>query len=123
MRVLVLCSLIAMGGCAANPESASGPEAGAASAPASQPAAAPASQPTAEAGKLSFDLPPGFKPTRISGELFYCRKMVVLGSRFPQRLCLNQDQLKDYVAGTEEMKRDKEEVSRICTSVDGCAWN
>ncbi len=49
--------------------------------------------------------------------------MVVLGSRFPQRLCLNQDQLKDYVAGTEEMKRDKEEVSRICTSVDGCAWN
>jgi hypothetical protein len=114
MRLFVLCALIVMGGCVANPGSP----------PASDPAAAspPAAQPAAKVSKAPFDLPPGFKPTRISGELFYCRKMVVLGSRFPKQLCLNEDQLKEYMAGNEAMKRNKDEVSRLCTSHDGCAW-
>jgi hypothetical protein len=114
MRLFVLCALIVMGGCVANPGSP----------PASDPAAAspPAAQPAAAVSKAPFDLPPGFKPTRISGELFYCRKMVVLGSRFPKQLCLNEDQLKEYMAGNEAMKRNKDEVSRLCTSHDGCAW-
>lgn len=125
MRLFVLCSLIVMGGCAANPGPSPGSDAAAASpqAGASAPSAAPspAAQP-AQASKLPFDLPPGFKPTRISGELFYCRKMVVLGSRFPKQLCLNEDQLKEHMAGNEAMKRNKDEVSRLCTSKDGCAW-
>ena len=133
MRLFVLCSLIVMGGCAANPGSAPGSDAAAASpqataspqTAASAPAAAPspAAQPAAEASKVPFNLPPGFKPTRISGELFYCRKMVVLGSRFPKLLCLNEDQLKEHIEGNEAMKRNKDEVSRLCTTKDGCAWN
>jgi hypothetical protein len=115
MRLFVLCSLIVMGGCAANP----GPSAGSDAAVASSPAA----QPAATASKVPFDLPPGFKPTRISGELFYCRKMVVLGSRFPKQLCLNEDQLKEYMARNEAMKRNKDEVSRLCTTKEGCATN
>jgi hypothetical protein len=126
MRLLVLCSLVVMGGCAANPGPSPGSDAAAASpqTAASTPAAAssPATQPAAEDSKVPFDLPPGFKPTKISGELFYCRKMVVLGSRFPKQLCLNQDQLKEYMAKNEAMKRNKDEVSRLCTSHDGCAW-
>jgi hypothetical protein len=92
VRLLVLGSLIVMGGCAANP----GPS------------------------QVPFGLPPGFKPTRISGELFFCRKMVVLGSRFPRHLCLSEDQLKEYLARTEEMKRNKEEASHVCTTSAGC---
>jgi hypothetical protein len=145
MRLFVLCSLIVMAGCAANqgpspasdaaasPQAAASPPAAAppqtaatpqaAASPqtaASTPAAAPS--PAAKIGKLPFDLPPGFKPTRISGELFYCRKMVVLGSRFPKQLCLNEDQLKEHIARNEAMKRNKDEVSRLCTTKDGCAW-
>lgn len=114
MRVLVLCSLIVIGGCAASPVPPPGPDAAA--------APPPAAERSAEVSKVPFDLPPGFKPTRISGELFYCRKMVVLGSRFPKQLCLNEDQLKEHMAGNEAMKRNKDEVSRLCTSKEGCAW-
>jgi len=127
MRLFMLCSLIVMGGCAANPGPSPSSDAAAASpqAAASAPAEAtsPAAQPVAKASNLPFDLPPGFKPTRISGELFYCRKMVVLGSRFPKQLCLNEDQLKDHMAKTEAMKRNKDEVSRLCTSKEGCSWD
>ena len=126
MRLFVLCSLIVMGGCAANPGSSPGSDAAAAlpQAAASAPAAAPSpsARPAAQVSKVPFNLPPGFKPTRISGELFYCRKMVVLGSRFPKQLCLNEDQLKEHIAGNEAMKRNKDEVSRLCTSKEGCAW-
>ena len=113
MRLFVLGALIVMGGCVANPGSPPASDAAAAPAPAAQPAAD---------SKHAFNPPPEFKPTRISGELFYCRKMVVLGSRFPKQLCLNEDQLKEYMAGNEAMKRNKDEVSRLCTSHDGCAW-
>jgi hypothetical protein len=126
MRLFVLCSLIVMGGCAANPGPSPGSDAAAASPQATASpqtaASAPAAQPAAEASKVPFNLPPGFKPTRISGELFYCRKMVVLGSRFPKQLCLNEDQLKEHMARNEAMKRNKDEVSRLCTTKEGCAW-
>jgi hypothetical protein len=106
---------------AASPQTAATPQAAASpQTAASTPAAAPS--PAAKIGKLPFDLPPGFKPTRISGELFYCRKMVVLGSRFPKQLCLNEDQLREHIARNEAMKRNKDEVSRLCTTKDGCAW-
>src|SRR4029453_11317298 len=88
-------------------------------------AAAPSSaaEPAAKVSKLPPDLPPGFKPTRIRGELFYCRKMVVLGSRFPKQLCLNEDQLKEHIARQEAMKRNKDEVSRLCTTKEGRSWD
>ena len=131
MRLFVLWSLIVMGGCAANPGPSPGSDAAAASpqaaasAPAAAPAAtaapSPAAQPAEKVSKVPFDLPAGFKPTRISGELFYCRKMVVLGSRFPKQLCLNEDQLKEHMAGIEAMKRNKDQVSNLCTSKAGCA--
>jgi hypothetical protein len=127
MRLFVLCSLIVMGGCAANPGPSAGSDPAAASpqAAASASAAAPSSaaEPAAKVSKLPPDLPPGFKPTRISGELFYCRKMVVLGSRFPKQLCLNEDQLKEHIARQEAMKRNKDEVSRLCTTKEGCSWD
>ena len=119
MRVLVLWSLIVLSGCAASPEPPRGSDAAAAPPPAAAPS--PAAERSADS-KAPFDLPPGFKPTRISGELFYCRKMVVLGSRFPKQLCLNEDQLKEHMAGNEAMKRNKDEVSRLCTSKEGCSW-
>ncbi|NJO13616.1 MAG: hypothetical protein HC872_09305 [Gammaproteobacteria bacterium] len=59
----------------------------------------------------------------MNGELFYCRKMVVLGSRFPQNLCLSESQLKEHMARTEAMKRNKDEVSRICTTKAGCSFD
>jgi hypothetical protein len=103
MRVLVLCSLLAMAGCAANP------------------APPPAAERSAEAGEAPFDLPPGFKPTRMNGDLFYCRKMVVLGSRFPKQLCLREEELKEHMARTEALKRDKDQISKVCSQTDGCA--
>ncbi|HKQ13160.1 MAG TPA: hypothetical protein VJT80_06975 [Steroidobacteraceae bacterium] len=118
MRLFVLCSLMVIGGCAANPGPAPVSDAAAASA---QAAASSPAAPAEKASNLPLNMPPGFKPTRISGELFYCRKMVVLGSRFPKQLCLTEEQLKQHVAGTEEMKRNKDQISHVCTSTAGCA--
>ena len=115
MRLFMLGALLVLGGCVANPGSPPASDAAA--------AAPPAAQPSAQVSKAPFDLPPGFKPTRISGELFYCRKMVVLGSRFPKQLCLTEDQLKEHMAGNEAMKRNKDGVSRLCTSKANCSWD
>jgi len=120
MRLFMLGALVVLGGCVANPGSPPTSDAAAASPPAASPAAA---QPAAEASKHAFNPPPEFKPTRINGELMYCRKMVVLGSRFPKMLCLNEDQLKEHMAGNEAMKRNKDEVSRLCTSKANCSWD
>jgi hypothetical protein len=113
MRLLVLCSLIAMGGCAASAVPPAGSDAPA--------APAPAAERSAKVSKAPFDLPPGFKPTRMNGEIYYCRKMVVLGSRFPKQLCLREDELKQHMARTEAMKRDKDQISHVCSQKDGCA--
>jgi hypothetical protein len=48
------------------------------------------------------------------GREVYCRKMVILGSRFPEMMCFTQDELRDMEARNDTMRRDKDQTSRLC---------
>jgi hypothetical protein len=127
MRIVLLVALASVAGCASAPSTHESTEAAAAAsiaAPASPaPAAAaeaPAS-PTAVVADASptegeFKPPAGYKTRVENGATVYCRKVTVLGSRFPKDLCLTESQVRDLEASNDNMRRDKDQSSRICTA-------
>jgi hypothetical protein len=119
MRTLVLTALIVLAGCSSAPpasDTAIASTAGATAAPAG--AAEPAKAADAE---RQFKPPPGFKAKILDWNVVYCRKTAVLGSRFPKEICMTEAELKEHMASTDEMKRDKDQVSRVCSMAAGCA--
>jgi hypothetical protein len=59
-------------------------------------AIAPATEAAAAEEKPEkFKTPPGYKAREKDGTTLYCRKEVILGSRFPKESCLTIAQLKD----------------------------
>ena len=117
MRTAVLTALCILAGCAGAP---SAPDASVAETAAPAAAAAAPAAASADA-KPQFKPPPGYKAKIQDWNVVYCRKTPVLGSRFPQEVCMTEAELKEHLAQVETMKRDKDQVSRVCTSAAGCA--
>ena len=67
-----------------------------------------------EEKKQQFKPPPGYKVKIKGWDIVYCRKTPVLGSRFPQEVCMTEAQLKEHLAANEEMRRTKDQASRVC---------
>lgn len=111
MRILAAIALVILAGCGSAPPQAETTTTAAAPSAAAQ----PAGEPTA------FKPPPGYKTKIQDWNVVYCRKTPVLGSRFPQEVCMTEGELKEHLAAMETMKRDKDQVSRVCTSAAGCA--
>lgn len=71
-----------------------------------------AAQPTgAETTKVAednkpFKPPAGYRPKRINGELVYCSKQTILGSKFPVTDCRNEAQLREMVRTNRGMRED-----------------
>lgn len=64
--------------------------------------------------KPAFKPPPGYR-VKINGwDIVYCRKTPVLGSRFAKEVCMTEAQLKEHLAANEEMRRNKDQTSRVC---------
>jgi hypothetical protein len=102
MRVLVMCLLAFF----LQPASA-------ADAPAA-PAADKSENAESKEKKPAFKPPPGYR-VKISGwDIVYCRKTPVLGSRFSKEVCMTEAQLKEHMAANEEMRRNKDQTSRVC---------
>jgi hypothetical protein len=119
MRILVLGVLISIAGCASPLRTPDDPP-GAATPPAlTQGSAAPVAAAASEHVD-DFEPPPGFKARFGNGETIYCRKTVVLGSRFPKEMCLTEAQLKDFEANNDSMRRNKDEASRVCANPAAC---
>jgi len=102
------------------------PEAPAASAtPAAATPAAESKEPQnakaakADEKKSQFKPPPGYKVKIKEWDIVYCRKEAVLGSRFPQEICMTEAELKAYTQANDEMRRNKDQSSRICGGT-GC---
>jgi hypothetical protein len=73
----------------------------------------------AEDKKPQFKPPPGYK-VKINGwDIVYCRKEAVLGSRFKKEICMTEAELKAYLASQDEMRRNKDQSSRVCVGA-GC---
>ena len=118
MRTLLLAALCILAGCGAAPPAADPTTANA------TPAAAPVGETAAASpasDKHAFKPPPGFKTKIKDWDVVYCRKTPVLGSRFPQEVCMTEAELKEHMAAMETMKRDKDQVSRVCAMAAGCA--
>ena len=74
---------------------------------------------SAEDKKPQFKPPPGYK-VKINGwDIVYCRKEAVLGSRFKKEICMTEAELKAYLASQDEMRRNKDQTSRVCVGT-GC---
>ena len=131
MRTFALTALCLLAGCAsAPPSSETTPAASAADAAPAAAAAAPATPAAPEATAATaastdaakpFKPPAGYKTKIKDWDVVYCKKTPVLGSRFPQEVCMNEAQLKEHMAAMEAMKRDKDQVSRVCSMAAGCA--
>jgi hypothetical protein len=66
-----------------------------------------------------FRPPVGYKPKRVNGELVYCMKTVILGSKFPVMDCRNEAQLKDLERTKRSMRNDMDR-NRACVG-GGCS--
>lgn len=115
MRILILVTLAALVGSAIADDK---PEPAAKSAPPA--AAAPVDTEGAQDAK-SGEKKPAFKPpagykVKIHGwDIVYCHKTPVLGSRFEKEICMTEAELKAHLAATEEMRRNKDQSSRVCS--------
>lgn len=72
-----------------------------------------------EAKKTQFKPPPGYRVKIKEWDIVYCRKEPVLGSRFPKEICMTEEELKAHMAANEEMRRNKDQTSRVCGGT-GC---
>jgi hypothetical protein len=73
----------------------------------------------AEDKKPQFKPPPGYKVKIHGWDIVYCRKEAVLGSRFKKEICMTEVELKAYLASQDEMRRNKDQSSRVCVGA-GC---
>jgi hypothetical protein len=115
MRYSILPSLVlaVLCGCVSKPPPAQPPPVQAAAAR-SEPSASSGQQaPTAAAGNPEL-LKRGYKTQMIRGELFYCRKDMITGSRFSSQICLTELQIKDQ----ERNAKDNLNGVRACAGPD-----
>jgi hypothetical protein len=127
MRIVLLVALASVAGCTSAPSTSENAQAVAvapAAAPVSPAPAAAAEAPASPAAIVAdasptdgeFKPPAGYKQRVENGATVYCRKVMVLGSRFPKDLCLTEAQVRDLEASNDNMRRDKDQSSRICTA-------
>jgi hypothetical protein len=111
MRVLVVCVLAFF----LQPASAGdAPAADAAHATDETPANDESENAESKKKKPAFKPPPGYRVKIYGWDIVYCRKTPVLGSRFSKEVCMTEAQLKEHIAANEEMKRNKDQTSRVC---------
>lgn len=122
MRTLVLTALCILAGCGSAPPESAPLAPSTASAATPQNAASGNAPQVGAAGsqKGEFKPPAGYKAKIVGWDILYCRKMVILGSRFPKEICMTEAQLRDHVARNDEMRRDVDKATRTCSTAGAC---
>ena len=140
MRTLTaLLAVAVLSGCAASaPEQAAAP-APAAPVPAStpapaaatpdtqaaKPATAPVGSPAATekvAGnekRIVMRTPPGYRSVTRNGVRLFCKKTVTLGSRFPEDICLTEDQYNQVQQNAEQARQELRRGVSTCSGGTG----
>lgn len=119
MRFLCLLAASLLAACsspAPREEAAPAPALAASNLPAQAPVAASAQNEVDE-----FKPPAGYKRKVENGQIFYCAKVTVLGSRFPKDDCRTQAQLEDLEMQKANARGELEQRRAICSSAAGCA--
>lgn len=123
MRILLLMAalmaVLGLAACSTPPRSTGEAQSPAVAGKTSE-ASASAHNAVAQADERAFEPPPGFRLQTVDGQEVYCRKVVVLGSRFPKRVCMSQSQLEDMERGNQAMRDSMSQSNGICGSSIGC---
>lgn len=113
MRMLNLIALTILAGCASQEQAKESPQpAQVATHHAS--AAAPTAA-VADAKAQKFKVPPGYKARVKEGTTVYCRKDIILGSRFPTESCYTEAQIDQLQANAAAARREMQK-GQICGS-------
>jgi len=64
-------------------------------------------------------IPIGYKLVVKNGQELYCRKETILGSRFPQTICLDENGLKELEARGQSVRDDLTRSEGKCVG-DSC---
>lgn len=81
---------------------------------AKDPAAAETETTAAAEEEKEFKIPPGFRKKQRGKHTVYCRKEVVMGTRFDTEKCYDEAGLKEYVRAQRENQADLDRARRIC---------
>jgi hypothetical protein len=109
MRWLSLFLVICIVGCAAQPQTVTN----------STSAPQPNSTTVASAANTDkFQIPSEYKKRIVGGETRYCRDETITGSRFPTKVCLTYEQLKETVIQSDEMRSRMSQ--RVCAGKGLC---
>ena len=119
MRWTGLVALALIAGCSSQPQVAETRLA----ATATDSKVVPAVPAAAGEAAAEFTPPPGYKRRVENGQVVYCAKIVVLGSRFPKDDCRTQPELEDLELRKAEQRGNFEQNRAVCTSAAGCANN
>jgi hypothetical protein len=128
MRIMIVSVVAVLAGCAAAPQSTINSPSQAAEQKSATSlatgAAAHSSETSAEATNAkadSFRVSAEYRMRQIKGETVYCRKTVVLGSRFEKQICMSLEELKAHEQRSQSMRDNMSEKTRLCTGAAGCA--
>jgi len=119
MRVLCLISLAAMAGCASQPQVAAPAKPVPAVVAANKAHAKPVAMAAAK-DEDEFTPPPGYQKKIDNGRIYYCTKVVVLGSRFAKDDCRTQAQLEEMESAKGAMRGEIAQRQSMCASAAGC---
>jgi hypothetical protein len=110
MRMLNLIALTVLAGCASQ-EPAKESLKPAQVATQRTPAAAAVA--LADEKTTTFKVPPGYRPRGKGDAMVYCRKDVMLGSRFPTESCYTKEQIAELEANSAASRREMQK-GQIC---------
>jgi hypothetical protein len=138
--VLIVAVAFAVAGCSAEPTRQAGPPAvapaaattpapGAAVATTPAPGAAAATTPApgaaaaataAPASSAAAKVPAGYRLEKRGGKEVYCRSVVVIGSKFPEKMCFTREQIDQIEGNTDSAMGEMQRKIPICGGTGSC---
>jgi hypothetical protein len=126
--VLVIALLAGLLGCSGQPQAPDAEARSAATPPAPAAAETAADAPavatpaaaarnaaaTGGAAKVVKKIPSGYRLVKRGDTELYCRSEVMLGSRFPQKMCFTREQLDEIESRTDSAMGDMERGRKVC---------
>lgn len=117
---LIVAVAFAVLGCSTKPTRQAAPPAAAPSAAATPaPGSAPAatSDPARPAAK---QVPAGYRLEKRGGQELYCRSVVLIGSKFPEKKCFTREQIEEIERNTESAMGEMERRIPVCGGTGSC---
>jgi hypothetical protein len=110
--ILIVAAAVAVAGCSTEPTRQAAP-----------PAAAPAAAATPAPGGVApatREVPAGYRLEKRAGQELYCRSVVLIGSKFPEKKCFTREQIENLENNTESAMGEIERRIPVCGGAGSC---